>query len=229
MVKEGYTILSVGGSIIIPPTGFDSTFLKKFRVTILKQVKKGKKFILVIGGGSTARQYQGGARSVGITSQVDLDYIGIATTVLNANFVKHLFKGFAHNEVVTNPSVRIKTSKPIIVAAGWKPGCSTDTDAVLMAKTYQAKAIYNLSNIDYVYDSDPKLNPSALKITEISWKDFRKIVGDTWRPGANLPFDPIAAKMAQKLKLRVGFIKGSELVQVEKALSKGHFTGTIIQ
>lgn len=229
MAKAGYTILSVGGSIIIPKAGFDSAFLKQFRALIIKEVKKGKKFILVAGGGATARQYQAGAKDVGITNAEDLDYIGIATTVLNAQFLKHLFRGYAFNEVITNPTKKVKTSKPIIVAAGWKPGCSTDTDAVLMAKTYGAKAIYNLSNVDYVYTDDPRTNPSAVKITHINWKDFRKLVGNKWNPGANVPFDPIAAKMAEKLKLEVGFLKGVDLRQVGIALNQGSFDGTVIK
>lgn len=229
MIKEGYTILSVGGSIIIPKTGFDNEFLTKFRALILKQVKKGKKFILVIGGGSTCRQYQAAAQGFGVTKKVDLDYLGIAVTKLNAELVKYLFQGFVYKDVVYNPTKKIKTSKPIIIAAGWKPGCSTDTDAVLMAGTYKAKELYNLSNIDYVYTADPNIDPKATKITEISWKDFRKIVGNEWNPGANLPFDPIAAKMAEKLKLTVGFLRGGDLVEVERALTKGVFQGTIIQ
>ena len=51
-------ILSVGGSIIIPKTGFDIDFLKKFRRMILNRVKKGEKFILVIGGGATCRVFK---------------------------------------------------------------------------------------------------------------------------------------------------------------------------
>lgn len=229
MAQAVYTILSVGGSIIIPKTGFDSAFLKQFRALILKQVKKGKKFILVIGGGATARQYQAGAIDMGVKHKDDLDLIGIAVTKLNAEFVRVLFKEFAYTQVIYDPTKKIKTSKPIIIAAGWKPGCSTDTDAVLMAKTYSVKNIFNLSNVDYVYTADPKLDPTATKITNITWKDFRKIVGDEWNPGANVPFDPIAAKMAEKLKLKVGFLRGGDLVEVERALTKGIFNGTSIQ
>src|SRR3989338_1009783 len=141
----------------------------------------------------------------------------------------NFFGDLSYAEVVTNPTKKVKTSKPIIIAAGWKPGCSTDTDAVLMAKTYDAKAMYNLSNIDYVYTSDPKTNPTAEKIMTISWRDFRKIIGDEWNPGANLPFDPIAAKTAEKLKLTVGFVRGDNLVEVEQALSFGQFNGTTIR
>ena len=138
-MKKHPKILSVGGSIIIPKTGFNVPFLKKFRKLILDEVKKGEKFILVIGGGGTCRQYQDAARKAVPLSSTDLDWIGIHTTVFNANFVRFLFKDHAYKEVIQNPTKKVKTNKSIIIAAGWKPGCSTDKDAVLLAKTYGAK------------------------------------------------------------------------------------------
>ncbi|MBI5729286.1 MAG: UMP kinase [Candidatus Magasanikbacteria bacterium] len=227
MVKTPYTILSVGGSIIIPKTGFDFTFLKAFRDLIVTEIKNGKQFILVIGGGATARQYQSSGSAFN-ASAADLDWIGIKATALNAELVRVLFKEYAHESVITKPTKKVATTRPLIVAAGWEPGCSTDYDATLLAKTYGAKTLFNLSNVDYVYDSDPNKNPGAKKIERIGWADFRKIVGDKWTPGANVPFDPSAAKLAQKLKVTVGFIKGTDLGEVKKALSGGIFRGTVI-
>lgn len=226
--KKSIKIISVGGSIIIPKTGFDIDFLKNFRQLILDAVKKGQKFILIIGGGATCRAYQDAAKQVVLMSSEELDLLGIKATVFNAEFVKFLFKGYAHPEVVVNPTKKIKTKSPVIIAAGWKPGCSTDTDAVLMANTYGAKELVNLSNIDYVYTSDPRLNPDAKKLESISWKELRKIIGDKWVPGANLPFDPIAARKAEKLKLTVKFAKGTDLAQVRRILSGEPHQGTVI-
>ena len=223
-----YKILSVGGSIVIPKNGFEVAWLKKFRALILAEVKKGQRFILVIGGGATCRQYQSAAAKVAKLTSTDLDWLGIKSTVFNAEFVRTLFKGYAYEKVVTNPTRRVKTSRPIIVAAGWKPGCSTDKDAALLAKTYGASEVINLSNIDYVYTSDPKKNPQAKKIIQTNWPEFRKIIGDKWKPGANLPFDPGAAKAAERLGLAVKFVKGTALGQVKRALSGGRFSGSII-
>ncbi len=223
-----YTILSVGGSVIIPPTGFNSEFLKKFRDLILREVSQGKKFILVIGGGATCRKYQNGLRAAEITEATQLDWMGIETTVLNAHFVRHLFGELAYEKVVVKPTRPVKTDKSIIIVAGYKPGWSTDTDAVFLAKAYNAAEIFNLSNVDYIYDSDPRVNPEAQKFETISWKRFRRIVGDKWVPGANVPFDPVAAKKASRLKLKVGFVKGTDLGEVEKAITGAKFTGTVI-
>ena len=225
-----YKILSVGGSIIIPKTGFDIEFLKKFKDLILTRVKKGEKFILVIGGGATCRQYQKAAAEVVKLSNTDLDWLGIHTTWFNAEFVKLLFGNYVYEGVIKNPTIKIKTNKPIIVAGGWKPGCSTDNVAMLLAKNFGAKEVVNLSNIDYVFDKDPNKFSDAKKIENINWKDFRKdIVGLKWVPGANVPFDPVASALAQKLKLRVNILKGTDLQEVKNVLENKKFKGTVVE
>mgnify|MGYP001568336868 CR=1 FL=1 len=81
-------ILSLGGSLIAPDQ-VDITFLKKFRVLINK--KNGTRFIIVCGGGMTCRRYQNAAKKLGVKEHVELDWIGIKTTRLNAELVRTLF------------------------------------------------------------------------------------------------------------------------------------------
>ena len=222
-------IISVGGSIIIPQTGFDIPFLKKFRSLILRQVEKGERFILVVGGGATCRYYQDAAKKVVNLTDEELDWIGINATIYNSQFVRMLFGDLAHSEVITNPNKKIKTDRPIIMAAGWQPGCSSDNDAVLLAKTYGVKEILNLSNIEYVYDKDPKKFKNAIRIEQIDWKSFRRdIVGYDWKPGKNAPFDPTASGEAEKLGLKVAIVKGTDLKEVDKAIKGEKFRGTLI-
>ncbi len=227
--KNQYRVISVGGSIIIPPEGFNIEFLKKFRELILKRVKLGEKFILVIGGGSTCRKYQQAAREVENVSDTDLDWLGIFGTHLNARFVGLLFNGWAEKELILNPTKKISSKKSILIAGGWKPGCSTDYDAVLLAKTYGSKEVINLSNIDYIYDSDPRANPGAKKMESLGWAELKKIVGDKWVPGANLPFDPKATKAGGKLGLTLKFAKGLDLVSLSNILVGKTFNGSLVK
>lgn len=221
-------IISLGGSIIIPKTGFDPDFLKSFRKTLLSEIKKGHTFVLIVGGGATARQYQEALVQTQQVTDEDLDWMGIATTKLNAEFVRLLFKDVAYKDVVSNPTEKVRTSKPLIIASGWKPGNSTDLVAVQFAKTYGATNVINLSNIEYVYDKDPAQFPDAQKIEQIVWSDFRTIVGSTWSPGANAPFDPIASKVAQKHGLTVRILRGTNLKEVRNAIAGKKFVGTTI-
>ena len=158
----------------------------------------------------------------------DRDWIGINVSKLNAEVVKQLFSGYSYEKIITDPNKKVKTNKNIIVGAGWKPGWSTDYDAVLMAKNNKADTIINLTNIDYVYDKNPSQFSDAKPLKEIDWKSFKHIVGDKWTPGLSMPFDPKASKLAEKFKLKVAIINGKYLDRLEDFLNNKPFVGTII-
>lgn len=223
-----YTVLSLGGSIIIPKTGFDPDFLKQFCRLIRAQVKKGQRFIIVVGGGATARNYQAALKETKKVSDETLDWMGIAATKINATFVHQLFADIAHKEIISDPRQKITTKKPIIIANGWKPGRSTDFGAASLAKHNEATQVFNLSNISHVYTKDPNQFADAEKIDDITWKEYRKIIDSEWHPGANAPFDPVASKIAQSAKLTVTMLKGTDLANVRKALNGKKAIGTTI-
>lgn len=221
-------IISVGGSLIVPEE-IDTIWIKGFKELVDKYLAKGYRFVIITGGGKTARKYQNAAKEVAGLSGDDLDWIGIHSTRLNAHLMRTIFKENANPRIIKDPTEKINFKDKIIIAAGWKPGCSTDYDAVLLAKQFGIKKLANLTNIDYVYDKDPRKFKDAKKIENISWKDFRKIVGDKWDPGLNAPFDPIAAKESEKIGLDVAIMNGKNLENLEKYLNDKKFIGTIIK
>jgi uridylate kinase len=227
-MKEEIIIISLGGSMIVPDE-IDVLFLKDFRDLILEQVKQGKKFIIVTGGGKTCRKYQNAVREVSEVSNEELDWIGIASLKLNAELIRVIFGENAHGKVMDNLSEKFSFDKPIIIGSAYKPGYSTDWDAVLAAQNVGAKKVINLSNTDYVYDSDPKENPNAKKIEELSWSDYRKIIPKEWNPGLNSPFDPIASEVAEKDGMEVVIMNGKPIENLEKCLNGEKFLGTVIK
>ncbi|MFZ1074843.1 MAG: UMP kinase [Minisyncoccia bacterium] len=220
-------VVSVGGSLIVPD-GIDTGFLLRFKELILGKVQRGFTFTIIAGGGKTARRYQDAANTVTPLSRQDTDWIGIHSTRLNAQLLRNIFVGYAHTQVIKNPTIDIDADEPIIIAAGWQPGCSTDYVAVLMAKNLDARRLVNLSNIDYVYDKDPKKNANAKKIEKIEWAEFRKLIPESWDPGLSTPFDPIAAKEAELLGLEVAIMNGKHLEEFSNYLDNKPFAGTII-
>lgn len=224
------TVLSVGGSII-SPEGVDTAFIGQFREAIMGYLEKNReaRLILVTGGGYPARLYQNGYKAVCTdVSDHELDMIGIAATRLNAALMKAVFSDVCLDEVVTDPSADIAFSGRILIAAGWKPGFSSDTDAVYLARRFGAKRVINLSNIKKVYTADPAVDPDATALDTISWDDFRAMVGDTWTPGKNLPFDPIASREAQEGNLSVICADGRNLENTLNILNSKDFIGTLI-
>jgi uridylate kinase len=223
-------IISLGGSIISPRVGkINIDFLKKFRILILKFLKKGFKFIIVVGGGKTCRLYQSAASKIAKLPADDRDWLGIHTTRLNGHLLRTIFRKVAYPVILDEPKKPIKNNWRLLIAAGWRPGWSTDYIAVLLARRFKIKEIINAGDVPFVYDKDPDRYKNAKPIKRILWKDFRKIVGSKWLPGLSAPFDPIAAKLAQKLKIRALIIKGTELNNLEMIILGKEFKGTIIQ
>ncbi len=220
-------VISLGGSIIVSGK-IDVGFLKGFKKVITGFVEKGNKAVIVCGGGKTCRRYQDAAAKVSSLRNEDLDWIGIHTTRLNAQLIKTLFLDIVNEKIVHNPNEKIEFKKKVLIASGWKPGFSTDYDAVMLAKNFNVKTVVNMSDIDYVYDKEPKNNSNAKPFKKISWKNFRKIAGDKWDPGLNTPFDPMAAREAEKLKLKVVILKGTDLDNLRNFLDEKEFNGTVI-
>jgi len=225
-------VIKLGGSLIVPNGGLDISYIKKFYKFIRKQVaEKKRRLFILIGGGVLSRHYRdAGAEITGRElSPEDLDWLGIHATRLNAHLFRTIFRDLAHPNIIKKYEFVQKPEKPIVIAAGLKPGWSTDYDAVILAQDYNIKTIIKMSNTDYVYDKDPNRFKDAKKLPRISWKDYRTMVGDTWRPGQHEPFDPIAAKLASELGIRVFYLDGRDLVNVEKAIEGEKFKGTIIE
>lgn len=226
MQKETF-IISMGGSLIVPDE-IDTKFLRSFVQLILKHSKR-KRFAIITGGGRTSRKYQNAAKEIMNISDTDLDWIGIHSTRLNAQLVHALFKGNAEAKIVKNPNEKLSMRKNIVIAAGWKPGFSTDFDSVLLAKNLHSKKVINLTNIDYVCDKDPKYFKDAKPIKEIIWKDFRKLLPKKWSPGINYPFDPVASKEAEKLGIEVAIVNGRNIENLERCIEEKEFVGTRIK
>ncbi|MBI5654731.1 UMP kinase [Candidatus Uhrbacteria bacterium] len=221
-------VISIGGSLVVPKDGIAIDYLRELNKFIRGQVKAGRRFIIVIGGGYTARQYQNAAKSIAKLHDDDADWLGIHATRLNAQLIRTVFKDIANPRVNKDPTKRMAWTEPLLIAAGWKPGWSTDYVAVRLARKYGAKRVINLTNIDAVYDKDPARFDDAVAVKRIAWKDFRKIVGDVWSPGANAPFDPIASKLAQKWGLEAVIASGHDLKNVKAIVDGKKFKGTLI-
>ncbi|MFH1400164.1 MAG: UMP kinase, partial [Nanoarchaeota archaeon] len=173
--------------------------------------------------------YQEAASATTTLAQEDVDWLGIHATRINAHLLRSILRDHAEAKIVTDPSKEVHMRKPILIAAGWKPGWSTDYCATMLATQVGAKSIINLSNIDHVYDKDPRKYKTAKPLLEVSWIAFRNIIPSTWSPGMNTPFDPVAARLAQRNHLEVAIINGAHLGRMQEYIRTGRTVGTIIK
>jgi uridylate kinase len=233
--EDKIVIVSLGGSLIFPEGGLAINFVKDFKSLVEKEIENGYRFVIITGGGRLARTYIDAANKVTPINDEEKDWMGIHATRMNAHFIKTVFIDYAQPRINKNPRTKedlwehFANDEKVMVAAGWRPGWSTDYVATILAERFNAKKLINLSNIEYLFDKDPKEFPDAKKIKEISWQNFREIVGDEWSPGLNAPFDPIAAKLAQKNEMEVAIIGGGDLTNVSKYLAGEDFVGSVIR
>lgn len=223
-------IISVGGSMIVP-SDIDTAFLSSFKKLIETEIdQNGRSFIIIAGGGKTARRYMDAARDVSDLTPDDIDWLGIHATRLNGHLLRAIFRDHAYPIMIGNPDdvLDVPKNQKLIVAAGYRPGASTDLRAVQVAMRRGAKRVINLSNIDHVYTADPKKDPNATPIEEISWTDFRKLIPAEWDPGLSSPFDPVAAREAESFGIEVAIINGAKLDELKKCIDGEPFIGTRI-
>lgn len=221
-------VISLGGSVICPKE-IDVKLLKRFYFFIKNEIKSGLKFIIVVGGGTTARNYQKAALEINKASVEDRDWLGIQSTKLNALLLKSIFKKEAY-PVLFDKRLKMKSfgKYPIIIGCGWKPGWSTDFVTTQIAIDFKIKPAILLGKPDYVYTSNPDKNKNARPIKKMSWKDYFKLIPKKWSPGMHAPVDPIAAKLARKEKTPVVVASGKDFKNLGNILTGKKFKGTII-
>ncbi len=226
--KKETIVIDLGGSIVFPNLeGFNLPYLKKLKQFLLKQ-SNNYRFILVIGGGKVCRFYQDEAKKVGIKSNDSLDWIGIKTTELNAEFLKHFFN--ISSEVITGPRQKASKEANILISSGWYPGNSTDFIAFKLALIHGTKRVIIATNVPYIYDKDVNKDKTAKKIEKLSWKEYFSLIkGKSWQAGMSLPIDPKAANLGEKEKLEVFLLEGNNLANLKKAINSESFKGTVIK
>ncbi len=229
-MPDAINVISLGGSIIAPKS-VDTAYLTGFFRLVEGHLEadKGRKLIIVCGGGTLARDYQAALRAVAPDARKeDEDWVGIAATRVNGELIRRMLRRWCVEDLVTDPTAVSVFAGRVLVAAGWKPGFSTDNDAVVLAQRFSAGTVINLSNIAKVYSGDPKRDPAARPLDTVSWKDLLRIVGSEWTPGMNTPFDPTAARAAAGSRIRVIYAEGRDLENLAKILEGRSFVGTTI-
>jgi len=231
-MKKRVIIISLGGSLIIP-NKINIEFLEKFKKTLLKNQRKYK-FIVVCGGGKTARNYIKGLEQEKIKSkkkELLQSYLGIASTRLNARFMTYFFGEDAHQGIPHNMK-QIKNLLRLhnIVFCGalrYAKNQTSDSTSAKLARHFHTQFI-NLTNVKGLYDKNPKKFRSVEFIPEISHKDFLKQAKKIeFKPGQHFVLDQKAAKIIKKYNI-ITYILGDDMKQLNNLLNHKHFIGTRI-
>lgn len=218
-------VISLGGSLLTKD--FSASGVRKY-VDVLKKIsEKTEKLVIIVGGGKICRQYQAIARELGASQDMQ-DYIGIKSTHFNASLVAAALAKYAEIPNNENEMKAALAKNKIIVGGGLKIGQSSDAVAAFAAKEIKADLLINASNIDGVYDSNPKENKNAKKLQKLSYAELKQILSKNAQlPGQYGLFDLRAADIIAKAKIKAVFIDGSDAEEIYRA-AFGKHQGSVV-
>lgn len=227
-MKKKVIVLSLGGSLIIPDK-INIEYLKNFKKIISKNIKNYK-FIVVCGGGSIARKYISALKEVGMNSLFQ-SYAGISATRTNARFMSYFFNQDQKMGIPKKTrEVKRYVKKYDVVFCGaleYCPNQTSDSTASKLANKFKCEFI-NLTDVNGLYDKNPKKFKNTKLISNISWADFDKIVNKMkFTPGQHFVLDQTASKIIKNNKINT-YILGKDMRQLDNLLNGKRFIGTKI-
>ena len=218
-------VISLGGSLLTED--FSVNGVRKY-IYLLKKIDNiTKRFVIIVGGGRICREYQAIANKLGSSQDME-DYIGTKSTHFNASLVASALEDYV--EIPNNEEEMLFAlkHKKLVVGGGLRVGQSNDAVAAFCAKIIKADLLINASNVDGVYDCDPKQNKNAKKIPNLNYAELKNILSKNPQlPGKYGLFDLRAAETILKSKINTVFIDGRDPQNILKAI-KGEKIGTLI-
>ena len=228
-------LLKLSGEALAGPnkTGFDEATVKEVARQVKISVDAGVEVGIVIGGGNFWR-----GRTSNAIDRTKADQIGMLATVMNCIYVSEIFRCAGMTTQILTPfecgSMTKLFSKDrankyfekgmVVFFAGGTghPYFSTDTGIALRAIEMEADCILLAKAIDGVYDSDPKVNPSAKKYDTITIQE----VIDKQLAVVDLTASIMCMEQEYKLK----DVKENTPEQLEKAAEvfKEYFTTVVV-
>jgi predicted uridylate kinase len=215
-------VISLGGSLIIQDR-INTKFLNEFKKILLKNTKKYN-FVVVCGGGKTARNYIKGLESQNIKDRRYFQcLLGIDSTRINAIFMSYFFQ----KDMIDVENLLKKHNIVFCGALRYANKETSDATAAKLARVFNTEFI-NLTNVAGLYDKDPLKHKNAKFILEISHNDFYKIAKKIdFKPGQHFILDKKTAKIIKRYNIRT-FILGPNMKNLDNLLNNRHFVGTVI-
>ncbi|QSG04763.1 UMP kinase [Halapricum desulfuricans] len=225
------TVVSIGGSVLVPD--LDAGRVEAYADVIGSLAAAGHDLGVVVGGGPTAREYIGAARSLG-ANEGELDQLGIDTTRLNARLLLA-----ALDEDLASPTVPTDYEEAaeslhrdrVVVMGGVVPAQTTDAVSAALAEYVDADRLVFATSVPGVFDADPNEDPDAERYEEMTASELVKLVArgeSLGSAGSNAPIDLLAAKVLDRSGIEAIVLDGTDPQAVERAVLEDDYEGTRI-
>lgn len=221
-------VISLGGSVIVPDE-INTEYFKRF-ADFAKEIHKKHEVAIVTGGGRLARKYIEPARRFG-ANEAFCDFIGIEATRLNSMLMIAAIGDDANSKPLEDFEKAKNSiySKKIVVMGGTHPGHSTDAVSAILAEYINADLLINATNVNGIYDKDPKRYKDAVMYEKLPADKLVEIVASHSLDAGNYKLiDILAAKIIQRSRIRTIFLNGNNLENIRNAINGKKFVGTVI-
>ncbi len=211
-------VITIGGSIIIKDHDY-----KKFRdfAEVLKDINEENEIFVVVGGGTTARDYIGIARGLGV-SEAMCDDVGIEVTRLNAKLLIAALGDNAYPVVPHNfrEAIQFASSNRIVVMGGTEPAHSTDAVGSILAEFVSAELLINATSVDGLYNKDPNKYSDAEMFNEVKPSEMMKLMSNKdIKAGTYEFFDMTAIQIIKRSGIKTVILNGGDANNIKIAIT----------
>ncbi len=211
-------VITIGGSIIIKDHDY-----KKFEdyAKILKDINEEHEIFVVVGGGTTARDYIGIARDLGVSEAI-CDDIGIEVTRLNAKLLIAALGDSAYPVVPNNfrEAMQFASSDRIVIMGGTEPAHSTDAVGSILAEFVGAELLINATSVDGLYNKDPNKYPDAEMFTEVKPSKMMELMSTKdIKAGTYEFFDMTAIQIIKRSGIKTVILNGGDANNIKTAIN----------
>jgi len=211
-------LLKVSGKIINPD---NPELVKRYADVVRKLVDEGMRIAIVVGGGPYARRYIECVRSLGVSESM-ADVVGIEVSRLNALLFACALGDVAYRPIPRSLDdvERAWSSGRVVVMGGLQPGQSTAGTAAVVAELLGIKLILYASDVDGVYDRDPRIHRDARKLDIVTVDELRSVLRQRYEAGGYELLDPVALGIVKRAGIEVIVFNGMDPDNVFRALRR---------
>jgi len=227
-------VVKIGGSILYDGNlDINFSVLKKFKDWYIQHKEEYEKIVIVTGGGALSREIQKKIQS-DITEKEYLHNIAMSVTQTNAAIIQGYledFDSYIPKRIGDAYEFLSEERNRTLVSGGLKVGWSSDMDAAIYADMINVDTVYKISNIDHVYDADPRDNPNAKPFDDLTWVEYSGLFnitdGAVQEANKNIPIDVTCAQFCLKKGISF-FICGGDALKEKSTVEEILKEGTLI-